>query len=206
MPRLRVHMAAIGHPIVGDGKYGGQAAFLTGTISRKMHLHARRLRIEHPEGDLLDVTAPLPDHFAASMAQLGFDEVDGDLPLEPVKLVPEKVIEKRAAKAYAKEYRKERRGERRKRADAAPSGRSEPRGRAEVKKGPGSKAPTGTALARASAGRASAERNAAERAAGGGKPVRRAPAAKPGKSTSGGGNSGGGRPPAGKTPRRSPRV
>jgi len=74
-----------------------------------MHLHARRLRIEHPEGDLLDVTAPLPDHFAASMAQLGFDEADGDLPLEPVKLVPEKVIEKRAAKAYAKEYRKERR-------------------------------------------------------------------------------------------------
>jgi 23S rRNA pseudouridine955/2504/2580 synthase len=204
--QLRVHMAAIGHPIVGDGKYGGQAAFLTGTISRKMHLHARRLRIEHPEGDLLDVTAPLPDHFAASMAQLGFDEADGDLPLEPVKLVPEKVIEKRAAKAYAKEYRKERRGERRKRADAAPSGRSEPRGRAEVKKGPGSKAPTGTALARASAGRASAERNAAERAAGGGKPVRRAPAAKPGKSTSGGGNSGGGWPPAGKTPRRSPRV
>ncbi|MFM9937637.1 MAG: RluA family pseudouridine synthase [Novosphingobium sp.] len=204
--QLRVHMASIGHPIVGDGKYGGQAAFLTGTISRKMHLHARRLRIEHPEGDLIDVTAPLPDHFAASMAQLGFDEADGDLPLEPVKLVPEKVVEKRAAKAYAKEYRKERRGERRKRADAPPSGRTAPQTRAAVKKGPGSKAPTGTALARASAGRASAERNAAERAANGGKPVRRAPAAKPGGGTSGGGHSGGGRPPASKTPRRSPRV
>jgi 23S rRNA pseudouridine955/2504/2580 synthase len=59
--QLRVHMAAIGHPIVGDGKYGGQAAFLTGTISRKLHLHARRLRIEHPEGDLIDVTAPCPN-------------------------------------------------------------------------------------------------------------------------------------------------
>jgi 23S rRNA pseudouridine955/2504/2580 synthase len=195
-------MAAIGHPIVGDGKYGGQAAFLTGSISRKMHLHARRLRIEHPEGDLLDVTAPLPDHFAASMAQLGFEEADGDLPLEPVKLVPEKVIEKRAAKAYAKEYRKERRGERRKRADAPPSGRAEPKARAGVKKGPGSKAPTGTALARASAGRATAERNAAERAANGGKPVRRAPAA----AKTGGGTSGGDKPPAGKAPRRSPRV
>jgi len=204
--QLRVHMAAIGHPIVGDGKYGGQAAFLTGSISRKMHLHARRLRIEHPEGDLIDVTAPLPDHFAASMAQLGFDEADGDLPLEPVKLVPEKVIEKRAAKAYAKEYRKERRGERRKRADAPPSGRSAPKVRAEVKKGPGSKAPTGTALARASAGRASAERNAAERAANGGKPVRRAPAAKPGGSTSGGGKPPAGAGPKSGTPRRSPRV
>src|SRR3954454_5012280 len=43
--QLRVHMAAIGHPIVGDGKYGGKDAFLTGTISRKLLLHARRLRI-----------------------------------------------------------------------------------------------------------------------------------------------------------------
>lgn len=115
--QLRVHMAAIGHPIVGDGKYGGQGAFLTGSISRKMHLHARRLRIEHPEGDLIDVTAPLPDHFAASMAQLGFHEEDGDLAIDPIKPIPEKTMQKRAAKAHSKEYRKERRGERRKRAD-----------------------------------------------------------------------------------------
>ena len=47
--QLRVHMAAIGHPIVGDGKYGGQDAFLTGAISRKMHLHARRLIIDAPK-------------------------------------------------------------------------------------------------------------------------------------------------------------
>jgi 23S rRNA pseudouridine955/2504/2580 synthase len=174
-----------------------------------MHLHARRLRIEHPEGDLLDVTAPLPDHFAATMAQLGFEEADGDLPLEPVKLVPDKVFEKRAAKAHAKEYRKERRGERRKRADAPPSGRAEPKARAGVKKGPGSKAPTGTALARASAGRAAAERNAAERAANGGKPVRRAPP-KTGPAKSGTGRSGAGRPDSGrsgtgKPPQRGPK-
>ena len=42
--QLRVHMAAIGHPILGDGKYGGPDAFLTGAISRKLHLHARRLQ------------------------------------------------------------------------------------------------------------------------------------------------------------------
>ena len=48
--QLRVHLAAIGHPIVGDGKYGGPEAFLTGSISRKMHLHARRLIIDHPDG------------------------------------------------------------------------------------------------------------------------------------------------------------
>ncbi|OYX60977.1 MAG: RNA pseudouridine synthase [Novosphingobium sp. 32-60-15] len=115
--QLRVHMAAIGHPIVGDGKYGGQTAFLTGSISRKMHLHARRLRIEHPEGDLIDVTAPLPEHFTASMAQLGFHEEDGDLAIDPIKPISEKTMQKRAAKAHSKEYRKERRGERRKRAD-----------------------------------------------------------------------------------------
>ena len=46
--QLRAHMAAIGHPIVGDAKYGGADAFLTGGISRKMHLHARRLRIDAP--------------------------------------------------------------------------------------------------------------------------------------------------------------
>mgnify|MGYP002140542615 CR=1 FL=1 len=28
----------------------GQAAFLTGGVSRKMHLHARRIRIDHPDG------------------------------------------------------------------------------------------------------------------------------------------------------------
>ena len=60
--QLRVHLAAIGHPIVGDGKYGGQDAFLTGTISRKMHLHARRLKIDHPDGSPLDVRADLPPH------------------------------------------------------------------------------------------------------------------------------------------------
>ena len=61
--QLRVHMAAIGHPIVGDGKYGGQEAFLTGAISRKLHLHARRLRIDHPDGGRIDVTAELAAAF-----------------------------------------------------------------------------------------------------------------------------------------------
>jgi 23S rRNA pseudouridine955/2504/2580 synthase len=110
--QLRVHMAAIGHPIVGDGKYGGQDAFLAGTISRKMHLHARRLIIDHPDGAPLDVTAPLPEHFAMGMAQLGFDESDGEALPEPLK-EPPREAKKAAAKAHAKQYRKERRGERR---------------------------------------------------------------------------------------------
>lgn len=76
--QLRAHMAAIGHPIVGDAKYGGAEAFLTGGISRKLHLHARRIRIDAPEGGKIDVTAGLPAHFAESLATLGFDERAGE--------------------------------------------------------------------------------------------------------------------------------
>ncbi len=126
--QLRVHMAAIGHPIVGDGKYGGPEAFLTGSISRKMHLHARRLIIDHPDGTPIDVTAPLPVHFAASMAQLGFDEAAGDSLPEPLQ-TPLREAKKAAAKAHAKQYRKERRGERRGRK----SGERGPAGKAAAK-------------------------------------------------------------------------
>ena len=122
--QLRVHLAAIGHPIVGDGKYGGQDAFLTGSISRKMHLHARRLIIEHPDGAPLDVTAALPTHFAASMNQLGFDEglsdAGGGFGVLADPAPHSKETKKAAAKAHAKQYRKERRGERRRRS-AAPA-------------------------------------------------------------------------------------
>lgn len=111
--QLRVHMAAIGHPIVGDGKYGGQDAFLTGTISRKLHLHARRLRIDHPDGGRIDVTAELPAHFTESMETLGFDLALGDLPLDEVKFSETPEGKRRAASAAAKARRKERKGERR---------------------------------------------------------------------------------------------
>jgi 23S rRNA pseudouridine955/2504/2580 synthase len=139
--QLRVHMAAIGHPIVGDGKYGGQEAFLSGTISRKMHLHARRLVIEHPDGAPLDVTAPLPEHFAASMENLGFDEADGEIVIETAPAEPDKAERKRAAKAHSKDLRKERRGERRSR---RPSG-GKPGGKLGGKAGgkPGGKADGG---------------------------------------------------------------
>ncbi|WP_375286875.1 RluA family pseudouridine synthase [Sphingomonas sp.] len=110
--QLRVHMNAIGHPIVGDGKYGGAAAFLTGGISRKMHLHARRIRVDHPDGGLLDVTAPPPTHIAESLATLGFEEAAGDLP-DDTRPPPTREEAKARARAHAKTVRKARRGERR---------------------------------------------------------------------------------------------
>jgi 23S rRNA pseudouridine955/2504/2580 synthase len=113
--QLRVHMLAIGHPIVGDGKYGGPDAFLTGAISRKLHLHARRLRIDHPDGGRLDVTAALPEHFAASIGSLGFDLALGDLPLDEVKYSETPEGKRKAVSAAAKARRKDRKGERRSR-------------------------------------------------------------------------------------------
>jgi 23S rRNA pseudouridine955/2504/2580 synthase len=101
--QLRAHMAAIGHPIVGDAKYGGPEAFLTGGISRKLHLHARRLKIDAPDGGKIDVTAELPAHFAESLATLGFDEAAGERP------VSEPQPQRRAAKAKPPTRRGERR-------------------------------------------------------------------------------------------------
>ena len=78
--QLRLHCAEMGHPIVGDGKYGGQAAFLTGAISRKLHLHSRFITFPHPDGGMLTVTAPLPEHISASFDFLGFTVGDYEDP------------------------------------------------------------------------------------------------------------------------------
>ncbi len=70
--QLRVHMAALGTPILGDGKYGGSGAFLRMEgIAKQLHLHARRIRIPHPERGTLDIKAPLPPHFVEALKALG---------------------------------------------------------------------------------------------------------------------------------------
>jgi 23S rRNA pseudouridine955/2504/2580 synthase len=119
--QLRVHMAAIGHPIVGDGKYGGKDAFLTGSISRKLHLHSRRIRVDHPDGGVLDISAELPEHFQQSVDALGFDPLLAEVLAEEAPRPALKDIEKKQAKAHAKQIRKARRGERRGRADGGTS-------------------------------------------------------------------------------------
>jgi 23S rRNA pseudouridine955/2504/2580 synthase len=115
--QLRAHMAAIGHPIVGDGKYGGPDAFLTGGISRKLHLHARRIRVDTLEGGKIDQTADLSPHFAESLDMLGFDLNNGDAaPARPTRAPG---ASQRKAAAAAKTRRRERRGERRARGSTA---------------------------------------------------------------------------------------
>ncbi len=78
--QLRVHTAAIGHPVLGDGKYGGRAAFLARpALARQLHLHAREIALPHPEdGTTLRISAPLPAHMAETWAALGFDPAEGE--------------------------------------------------------------------------------------------------------------------------------
>ena len=73
--QLRAHCALMNTPIQGDGKYGGKDAYLEGVgISRKLHLHARAIRMPHPAGGQLMVVAPLPPHMAQTFTFLGFEE------------------------------------------------------------------------------------------------------------------------------------
>ena len=89
--QLRAHMAEMGHPIIGDGKYGGSGqenlgdgwgAQLGGEISRKLHLHARSLTLTHPAtGKRLSLMAELPDHMSRTWDYVGWDI--RDVPEDP---------------------------------------------------------------------------------------------------------------------------
>lgn len=69
--QIRVHLAAIGHPVAGDPLYG------TGTSRRgpdgleRLFLHAWRLELAAPgDGHLIRATAPLPDPLEATLERL----------------------------------------------------------------------------------------------------------------------------------------
>jgi 23S rRNA pseudouridine955/2504/2580 synthase len=76
--QLRAHSALLGVPIIGDGKYGGARAHPDGAPKGLM-LHARELRLPHPDGGMLEFTALLSDPVLAGFRWLGF-EPDPSLP------------------------------------------------------------------------------------------------------------------------------
>lgn len=93
--QLRAHCEAIGHPIIGDPKYGvtrdndprrtDPLRAVPDGVERKLHLLARRLVLPHPKGGVIDVTAPLPAHMQASFDLFGFDAKSRD----PIEDAPE---------------------------------------------------------------------------------------------------------------------
>ena len=75
--QLRAHMKAIGHPILGDPKYGDEtSAALSGGL--KLQLHARRIELDHPGGGKLIVEAPLSPEMKAGFENFGFVEDESD--------------------------------------------------------------------------------------------------------------------------------
>jgi 23S rRNA pseudouridine1911/1915/1917 synthase len=63
--QIRIHLASIGHPIVGDKTYGRDPSFARRLGLRRPFLHAYRLSFAHPEtGQLVDVSSDLPDDLA----------------------------------------------------------------------------------------------------------------------------------------------
>lgn len=79
MHQLRVHMASIGRPLVGDVRYGGALTF-AGRAAPRLMLHAASLSFPHPEtGARTTVSAPPPEDFRtlARAARLDGNEPGG---------------------------------------------------------------------------------------------------------------------------------
>ena len=66
--QIRVHLAAVGHPVVADPQYGGRRPTLG---LKRPFLHARRLELVHPiTGEPLIFESPLPDDLTSVLANL----------------------------------------------------------------------------------------------------------------------------------------
>jgi 23S rRNA pseudouridine1911/1915/1917 synthase len=78
--QIRVHMAHVKHPLVGDPLYGGRLRLPKGTTEElrealsafnRQALHARQLTLEHPEtGEILTWEVPLPEDMVALIETL----------------------------------------------------------------------------------------------------------------------------------------
>lgn len=83
--QIRVHLSAIGHPVVGDALYGGVHRRVPGqfrAVQRltRPFLHAERLTFAHPRtGERLTFTAPLPADLEAVLREVVPDEMQESL-------------------------------------------------------------------------------------------------------------------------------
>ena len=76
--QIRVHCRALGTPVLGDRKYGGDAPRIDGPPeARRLMLHARRLVLPRPDGPPVTVIAPLDEAMRAQWSFWGFDADGG---------------------------------------------------------------------------------------------------------------------------------
>jgi 23S rRNA pseudouridine955/2504/2580 synthase len=80
--QLRFHMAEFSYAIAGDPKYKCDRP-TPNDLQKQLHLHARAIRLPHPSGGQLNVTAQLPPHMKAAFDLMGFDESEARDPFEP---------------------------------------------------------------------------------------------------------------------------
>ena len=80
--QIRVHLASVGHPVLGDDTYGGGGGRrLVGLHAHRHFLHAAWLRFRHPvSGAAMDFRAPLPDDLRRSLAAIANDRALADHP------------------------------------------------------------------------------------------------------------------------------
>jgi 23S rRNA pseudouridine955/2504/2580 synthase len=69
MHQLRAHCLALGTPILGDAAYG---TMFSDNLAPQLHLHARAMKVPHPDGGYLFVEAPLSKHMQDGFTYLGF--------------------------------------------------------------------------------------------------------------------------------------
>lgn len=82
--QIRVHLASIGHPVLGDDVYGGGDRRAAALPPRRHFLHAAWLRFRHPvTGSELDVRSPLPPDLTRSLTAIA-EASDYDLPANPL--------------------------------------------------------------------------------------------------------------------------
>ena len=81
--QIRVHLASVGHPALGDDTYGGGGGRRLAALPPRRHwLHAAWLRFPHPvTGEVIDVRSPLPTDLAASLTALAEGAISFAAPL-----------------------------------------------------------------------------------------------------------------------------
>jgi 23S rRNA pseudouridine1911/1915/1917 synthase len=69
--QIRLHLAHLGHPILGDAVYGAERAWVRGVTVKRPMLHAAQLGFKHPfTGEAVHAESPLPPDFADALAAL----------------------------------------------------------------------------------------------------------------------------------------
>ena len=71
--QIRVHLAHLGHPVLGDPVYGGRSEVSVGLGLTRQFLHASKLVFPHPDGGSRTVEDPLPPELEAALAAAEMD-------------------------------------------------------------------------------------------------------------------------------------